>query len=216
MIYLISDPHGGHRTAGIEQYLRDSSKGDICIVLGDLGLNFAEHEHIYKEFTENFLKTDKKFAFIDGNHENYDYIYSFPTEKWHGGEVHRLTPNIVHLMRGYIFDIENKSFFVMGGCRSSNKWKERELWYREEIPTHEEIERGYKNLEKHGRKVDYILTHKYFCDEKRDPKEEEMYNLNRFIDDNVEYKLWFSGHFHTNGEFDEKHKMIYDVPYLIK
>ena len=35
--------------------------------------------------------------FIDGNHENFKYLYSFPEENWGGGVIHRITDNIIHL-----------------------------------------------------------------------------------------------------------------------
>ena len=32
-------------------------------------------------------------------------------------------------------------------------------WWKEELPTMEEMEEGYKNLKNHSDKVDYIITH---------------------------------------------------------
>ena len=27
--------------------------------------------------------------FVDGNHENFDRLYEYPVEEWHGGKVHK-------------------------------------------------------------------------------------------------------------------------------
>ena len=50
-----------------------------------------------------FMSLDKKIAFLDGNHENFDYLKTFCCKEWNGGEVGRLTKNIVYLKRGNIY-----------------------------------------------------------------------------------------------------------------
>ena len=39
-------------------------------------------------------------------------------EEWHGGKVHQIRESVIHLMRGEIFNIDNKKFFTFGGARS--------------------------------------------------------------------------------------------------
>ena len=56
--------------------------------------------------------------FVDGNHENFDRLYEYPVEEWHGGKVHKIRPSVIHLMRGQIFEIEGKSIFTFGGASS--------------------------------------------------------------------------------------------------
>ena len=55
---------------------------------------------------------------VDGNHENFDELYSYPVEEWHGGKIHHIRPHVLHLMRGQIFETEGYTFFTMGGARS--------------------------------------------------------------------------------------------------
>ena len=45
-------------------------------------------------------------VFIDGNHENYDRLSAYPVTEWRGGKVHRIADNILHLMRGQVFEID--------------------------------------------------------------------------------------------------------------
>ena len=101
MIYLLSDQHGGENIGELTKYLDTAGDDDLLIILGDVGVRFRDTEE-NRAFDELFLSSKKKIAFLDGNHENFDYIYSFPEEDWCGGRVHRLTENIVHLERGYI------------------------------------------------------------------------------------------------------------------
>ena len=54
--------------------------------------------------------------FVDGNHENFDRLYSYPIIEWHGGKVHKINSSIFHLMRGEIYEIDNKKIFAFGGA----------------------------------------------------------------------------------------------------
>ena len=213
MIYLISDLHG-EACNGLIQYLSVYKKGDLLIILGDVGLKF-ENDEKNRKFTEDFLSIDKPIAFVEGNHENHPYLNSFPEEVWNGGTVNRLSENIVRLKRGNIFTIENKSFFVMGGCKSSPKWKQMGLWFDGEEPSAEELTLAYENLRKRENRVDYVLTHKYHPDmHSDDPLTLE--GLKEYIDSNVDFGHWYSGHWHRTGTFDDRHSIVYDVPLALK
>ena len=215
MIYFISDLHGGKDVGSLEKYEKNRNKGDLLIILGDVGVKFNKdcRENIY--FDQYFLSRQYPILMIDGNHENFDYLYSCPKEKAYGGEVHRLTDSIIHLCRGEIFTIDGKTFLAMGGCKSTQKWKDSGLWWESEEPTPEEIARAKKNLAARGNKVDYVLTHKH----KRTNSDKNDLTLEGFIEHvekNVEYKHWYSGHWHAESHPDEKHTVVYDTPIQLK
>jgi predicted phosphodiesterase len=215
MIYLLSDLHESTNFKALNDYLSEDHSNDLLIILGDIGLKFRDTEENEK-FTQYFLSIKCPVAFIDGNHENYQYIYSYPVEEWNGGLVHRLSENIVHLMRGQTYDINGKSFFAFGGCKSSEKWKAEGLWYPEEEATEEEYEYAYENLKKRNNKVDYILTHKY-CIDRHDPYlVQGLFNLTKFIDKNVDFKYWYFGHSHQIYKVDDRHECVYNIPVVIE
>ena len=207
MIYLLSDFHANADFAALKEYVNIATDADLLIVLGDVGLKF-EKTHDNRAFDEYFLSIKKNIAFLDGNHENFEYINSFPEEEWNGGIVHRLTPHIVHLKRGNIFTLEGKTYFVFGGCKSSPKWKEMGLWYFGEEPMAEEIALAHENLKKYNYCTDYILTHKY---EDGGTVSEKLLELTSFIEKNVQYKRWYAGHWHMHKTKDETHTVIYDI-----
>lgn len=209
MIYLISDIHGKMDFKGLVEYINIASNDDLLIVLGDVGLSFGKEEN-NKIFTEYFLSIKKNIAIVDGNHENFDYLKSFPEETWCGGRVHRLSEHIVHLIRGNAFEIQGNSFFVFGGCKSSQIWHKLGLYYPGEEPESEELSLAYETIKKNNFEFDYILTHKYeqtppdttFCP--------ELGALEKHIDENVSFKHWYCGHSHKYRELDGKHTIIYD------
>ncbi len=208
MIWLLSDPHGEADFPGLHDYLSRAGDDDWLLLLGDVCLSFERTEE-NRAFTEWFLSLEKNIAFLDGNHENFAYLASFPEEDWHGGRVHRLNPHIVHMERGYVYTLGGRSFFACGGCRSSAKWAEMGLYYEGEEPTEEECARGRDSLAAHGCRVDYVLTHKY---ETEGPKAAApLLALTQYIEENVTYSRWYFGHNHRPRTVDEKHVCVYDI-----
>ncbi len=209
MIYLLSDLHGKMDFETFNKYIAEPHLDDLLILLGDTCMEMDNMESNDK-FTEMVLSTKCPIALVDGNHENFDHLYSFPVEEWNGGKVHRLTENIVHLMRGHIFELEGKSFLVFGGCRSSEQWKRTGKWFPQEEATEEEYKLAYDNLKLRGDRVDFILTHKYSKRDKDPYCVPGLYALTVFIDERVDFRRWYSGHGHLNWIMDEKHHMVYD------
>lgn len=157
--------------------------------------------------------------FVDGNHENFDLIETFSIEEWCGGKIHKIRPNIIHLMRGQVFEINGNTIFTFGGATSIDKHMRREglSWWPQELPTYEELDEGISNLKKYGYKVDYIITHS--CSEralmypqirnsatlKLSCPESQMLS---YIEENVEYKHWYFGHFHINARLSDKYTVL--------
>ena len=194
MIWFLSDPHGGQDMDGFDNYLSFCKEDDLLIVLGDMELHFRDTD-MNREFTAFFEKLPCQIAFIDGNHENFDHLYDLPEEDWCGGRVHRLSP--------------------MGGCKSTQKWKDSGLWWPQEEPTADEIALGYENLKKHGNQVDYILTHKHRVENpEADPM--TLQGLTNFIEENVTYQHWYSGHWHKTVFPDDRHTVVFQEPIALK
>ena len=208
MIYLISDIHGEADFKGLLQYIEKATEDDLLLILGDVCFKFEDTEE-NRKFTEFFLSIKKNIAIVDGNHENFEVIKSFPEENWCGGRINRISPSIVRLQRGNVFQIDGKSFFVFGGCKSGKRWHEMGLYHPGDEPEEAELSLAYENIKKHNFAFDYILTHKYeetppngtFCP--------ALAELTEYIEKNVSYKLWYSGHWHKNEKTDEKHYLVY-------
>ena len=162
MIFITGDTHGNldYKKLNVDNFpiQKKLTKRDYVIVVGDMGVIWDDNDEILMEYYNS-----KKFTtlFIDGNHENFDKLNNYKIEKWNGGNVHKISDSIIHLMRGQIFEIEGLKFFTFGGANSIDKKYRKEgiSWWPEELPNEEEYLSAYKNLEKCDYKVDIVLTH---------------------------------------------------------
>ncbi len=189
MIYVTGDCHADFARFNIDNFpeQNEMSKKDYVIICGDFGGVWNKDEESSQERWWMDWLENKPFTtlFVDGNHENFDRLYSYPVEEWNGGKVHNIRASVMHLMRGQVFTIEGKKIFTFGGAKShdisegilelddpdfENKrkalekgWKPYRInhlsWWAQELPTEEEMDEGRKNLETHRNKVDYIMTH---------------------------------------------------------
>ncbi len=207
MIYLLSDMHGYDNFESVKKYASENHENDLLIILGDVGLEYAERED-FKEFTKEFLSLKCPIAFIDGNHENFDFLETFPLIDYCGGKVRKITDNIVWLQRGNIYNIEGKSIFTFGSCKSGAKWEKMGLVYPQELPTSEQVDFAIENLKKANNEVDYILTHKRV--DFNDETEPQLKCLFEYLFTKVKFKKWFAGHWHFDNFSNPTFPFVYD------
>lgn len=225
MLYVTGDIHGDQRKwfGHIAPVLQN---GDTLIVAGDFGIGFWDGMPFSQElFFDEIEKHGYTVLFADGNHEDFTKLDSYPVETMYGGRVHRIRRNLIHLMRGEIYTIENRTFFVFGGGYSLDRYrrKENESWWPREMPSEEEYRNAEENLKKAGYKADYVITHTAPSETVeylrrtgriayRDGEENEL-RLTSFLDyvrGKVSYRHWYFGHFHTDGELWRNQTALYN------
>ena len=222
MIFITGDTHGQHDFAKIRFFaneIRIACKDDYLIIAGDFGAVWSE------KTLEDDLKPYESLPFtvlfVDGNHENFDLLNSFPIEIWNGGKIHKIRNNIIHLMRGQVYEIEGKTFFTFGGATSIDKIYRTEnvSWWKAEVPSIADMEEACDNLQQGNYQVDYIITHS--CDEKAlyyPPLSGRLFQRGRFpenkllsfFEDNVKYKHWYFGHYHLDDDLTDKKTVVYN------
>ncbi len=218
-IFISSDTHGTLDVDKVCNFFRGKAsltKADYLIICGDVGV-CGFHPTVEKETIAALRALPVTVLFCDGNHENFASLNSYQPEEWHGGLVHRIYNDIIHLMRGQVYEIENQRFFVFGGAYSTDRAFriEGRDWFEEEIPTQEEIETAWANLEAVDYTVDYVITHtapyEVIAAMYGDIyDEEEPFNkeLQRMAD-TMQFEQWFFGHFHRD-ECVEEFTCVYD------
>ncbi len=217
MVYITGDMHGNLERL-YEKSFRKLKSGDVLIVCGDFGYIFngdkTEREVIDFLSTRRFVT-----AFVDGTHDNMDTINRARVTYWHGGMVHRIKGNLIHLMRGQIFEIEGNRYFTFGGGESTDKDMRVEggTWWRQEIATPEEMAEGAKLLDENGRSVDYILTHEPPAPVKsamqlRRGETELITKINGYFDQIsrlCKFKHWYFGSLHEDRTITPKHTCVF-------
>ena len=214
MIYDTGDIHA-NQYKWVEQIHPALSSGDILIVNGDFGIGFWNGRYWSEEtFFDWISEQEYTVLFVDGNHENFNKLNDYPVELWNGGRDHKIRHNLIHLMRGEVYNIDGIidgiSVFAFGGGYSIDKYRRQEnvSWWRQEMPSEEEYKNAEKNLQKVDYQVDYIITHTapsesvyYLSVMQRlavNKNVVEEQPLNTFLDhirQQVTYKHWYFGHF---------------------
>ena len=157
-----------------------------------------------------------KICFVDGNHENHTALGKFPIETWHGGKIHVILDNVYHLMRGQIYNVNGKTWFVMGGATSIDKeWREPDItWWHQEIPSLRQWQEARNNLNKVDWKVDYVFTHcaptefmLQIIDSNYKAPDDVTDELQKLYEHPLKYIKWYCGHYHTDKELVQ-HSLI--------
>lgn len=193
-------------------------KNDNIIILGDCGIAWRKDK---KDLTQNIKLWNEcgngvKLYFIDGNHENFNILNSFPIENNMG----KIADNIYHLRRGQVYEFENKKILVCGGADSIDKYRRIEnfTWWKEEAISQETIDdipAGH---------YDYVLTH--CCPRSVFEKNRIYLSTLQFLDENkinhnsedmleqlknkITFDHWFFGHYHINCNLDEKFTCLFE------
>lgn len=184
---------------------------------------FADGNH------ENFDRLNSEFEVVD----------------FHGGKAHRISESVYHLMRGEIFDFEGKKFFFFGGAsshdikdgilsrkdfRTDDEFKntikmmrkrkkefrvEHISWWKEELPSDEEIANAEKNLSAVENSVDIVITHcaPQSVADKLFAKPVPSDRLTLYFDElaeRISFKYWFFGHYHDDKKVNNRFILLYD------
>ncbi|MCH3968777.1 MAG: metallophosphoesterase [Atopobiaceae bacterium] len=220
--FVTGDLHGGvdiHRLGSEEFPLgRTLTKDDYLIIAGDFGLvwDFTPEELYWREWLEARPWTT---LFVDGNHENHPAIAELPERLWHGAPVHVLSPSVLHLERGQVYDICGSSVFVMGGATSIDRQYrvEGQSWWPGELPSEEEYDLATASLAEHAWTVDYVITH---CCATRvlgaiypeGPVWQGPDALTDWFDGlehRLQYRQWYFGHHHLDAVIPPDHRALF-------
>jgi hypothetical protein len=240
MIYITGDCHGRFDRFSMQEFpdQEEMDEQDLVIVCGDFG--YWDHMPEQRYFLDQLEKLDFTIAFVDGNHENFDLLNSLEVKEWKGGYVQYVRKNVIHLMRGNLYSIQGEKFFTFGGARSHDisdgilepddpqlREKAADLehrdamyrinhlsWWKEEMPSETEFQRGLDCLQKNGWNCDYVITHCAPASIQAvvPPGWYAPDPLNQYLEEiknRIDYKRWFCGHYHIDEWTDEKHRILY-------
>ena len=240
-VFLTGDTHGDFSRLRRESFYEQDGLGkeDFLLVCGDFGgLWYGDGRD--DDALDWLERRPFTTLFVDGNHENFDALNRLPVQNWHGGRVHALRPSVLHLMRGEVFALEGRRWFVMGGARSHDieggilepddprrKERERRLrrhylsyrvnhesWWAQELPDEAEYANARANLDRCGWQVDEIVTHCAPTGVQRQLS--DLYGpdaLTDFLEEvrgRCRFRHWFFGHYHDNRSLLGGFTLLYE------
>lgn len=224
MIYYTGDIHGS--TLEIVTFCArfQPSKDDTIVILGDVGANYFGDERDVA-FKAEFAKLQPTILCVHGNHEiRPQNIPSYKTKEWNGSIVwyEEAYPNILFAKDGEIYEIEGTKHLVIGGAYSVDKHY-RLLrgygWWEDEQPS-EKIKQ-YVEQQIKEKSFDVILSHT--CPFKYEPVEVFLPGIDQSavddstekwldqIEESVDYKAWYCGHWHINKHIDKMHFLFHGI-----
>lgn len=153
-------------------------------------------------------------------------IPTYKEVKWNGGIVYQEEkyPHLLFAKDGEIYDLNGIMTIAIGGAysvdkeyRLQNGWG----WWADEQPSAEIKARVEKALAENGNKIDVVLSHttplKYepremflsCIDQSKVDKSTEIW-LDK-IEDTIDYKKWYCGHYHADKSIDKIRIMFEDI-----
>ena len=219
MVYLTGDIHGDPERVVQFCLSMKPKRTDTIILLGDVAANYTGGQR--DEWVKQTLEKLKiHILCIHGNHEmRPSTIESYKLKEWSGGLVwyEEAYPHLLFAKDGEIYTIEGKSYLAIGGAYSVDKSYRIERnygWWADEQPS-DEIKRYVESQIEKVKRVDYVFSHT--CPFKYEPREVFLNFIDQStvddsterwldkIEETLEYKLWFCGHWHIDKRIDKMH-----------
>lgn len=236
MIYITGDIHQNYDIWKFDNV--EFKKDDILIICGDFGWIWT-HDTLTRavQYERKYLKSFIRklncyVLFADGNHENFDRLndtYTFPVSKKWGGNVQKICDKCYHLMRGESYNINGKTFLVLGGAESHDKFRRipKMSWWEQETISDDDL----KNVLSHTNNIDCVITHccptsllvelykaRIIDDFCGNPSTNQLQILQERLDKNEKPYKWFFGHYHSDREFlvnNNRYYLLYDRIYCL-
>ena len=223
-IFVTGDTHGLFDFNKLKNFATSQKldRSDYIIIAGDCSVVWSKE--LLQEYVSAFEDLGATILFVDGNHENFDMLETYPITTYLGGKVHKVSDNIYHLCRGEIFEIYGKRILALGGGESGDiaKLKEHENWWCQERITKEDRDNTINNLVKYDNKVDLVISHmpptsilpliveEFTCCGEALPWYIEYKVVTKIsheylqeIADIVSFDKWYFGHIHIDVDFDK-------------
>lgn len=126
-VYVTGDIHGDpikRFSFKAHPKLRELTKDDYMIVLGDCGVPFGYQAPWFNEkefeYQKQWLSNQKySFIFICGNHDDYDYVETLPqVNVFNNGSVRKMLDNVFYIDTPGVYDIADQHCLIIPGAES--------------------------------------------------------------------------------------------------
>lgn len=202
-IAVFGDWHGSPNYACSAISLARHQGADVALHVGDFGYNLIPY--FLDKLDKELAKSNMKLYWVDGNHENFDVLYSYPLDDQ---GFRPLREHIIHCPRGKVWVWNDKRFLAMGGAVSVDKDQRMHgtEWWPEEAITFDDIakgiEAGYADVMichdvPDGVHIEAIQGNPFGFPEHSLRAAQSNREALRAIVDEVQPGIIFSGHYHS-------------------
>ncbi|MCL2019818.1 MAG: metallophosphoesterase [Oscillospiraceae bacterium] len=214
LIYITGDTHGDLSRFKKAKRLK---KGDFLIICGDFGFIWDGSKK-EKRLLKRLGKKKYHILFVDGIHENFNELSSYPEEEWNGGRSRRISGNLRYLMRGEVFTLGKKRILTFGGGHidtSAPETNDQPSELPPEIQKESEYRNGLRALAEHNGSVDYIVSHEAPSKiaEFLELPNSDKSRVNAYLDilgESCSFERWFFGYHHINRVVTSKYYALFD------
>ncbi|MCM1008228.1 MAG: metallophosphoesterase [Ruminococcus flavefaciens] len=228
MVYITGDIHGSMYPIYELCNALSPTFEDVVVILGDVAANYDLNSRD-RQFKRQMSRFQPTFFCIHGNHEcRPQNIASYKEKQWNGGTVmyEEEFPNILFPVDGEIFMLAEMKCLVIGGAYSVDKYfrLQRGLnWWADEQPS-EEIKIRIED-QIYNNHIDVVFSHT--CPYKHTPIECFLPGIDQStvdnstehwldtIEESIDYKAWYCGHWHINKRIDRMHFLYHNVENMV-
>lgn len=216
LIWITGDKHGQ-----IEPFLKNHAyrkikKSDTLLVCGDFGFLWDESKEELKNL--RWLSKRKfKIAFIEGCYDNKQVLAKYPLTNWNGGRARLIFENIIHLINGEFYYIDNKKILTFGG--GFNKDVSKTTLENEDISQRisltSQVDTLIENIKKADQSFDLIISHEAPkaiapCLETNEFHCNCINNILEEIRTHADFKDWFFGKYHVDRTIPPKYHAVFN------
>ncbi len=216
LIWITGDKHGQLEPFIQNPLYRKIKKNDVLFICGDFGFLWNESKEEIKNL--NWLAKRKfKIAFVDGCNDNKQLLEKYPLTNWNSGRVHMIFENIVHLLNGELYVIDNRKILTFGGGfnENINRFSINNENLAQQITFTSQIDNLVKNIKKANQNLDIIISHeapssiapcleteKFHCN--------YINNILEEIRTHAKFKSWFFGKYHVDKIIPPKYYALFN------
>ena len=216
MIWITGDKHGQ-----IEPFLKNPAykkikKSDTLLICGDFGFLWNESKEEIKNL-KWLSKRKFKIAFVEGCYDNQQILAKYPLTNWNGGRARLIFENIIHLINGEFYYIENRKVLAFGGGFNNitNQIKHNENNLTQNIPLHSQIDTLIENIKKANQEFDLIISHEAPSAVAPCLETNEFHCncINKILEEirtHAKFHDWFFGKYHVDKVIPPKYHAIFE------
>lgn len=211
MILITGDVHGDI-TRFKDKKLHKLKKSDALIICGDFGLIW-DGSRKEKRILKSLGRRRYNILFVEGAHENFHELETYPTEEWCGGLTRRISGNLRQLIRGNVYDIAGKTVFAFGGGKDEEDFSPDELKMKYEVPSEDELSEADKRLSDRENKVDIVVSYEPPQSIAEFLGAEQADKVSSYLEEkknSLIFRHWFFGKFHINKRIPTRFTAVFD------